>query len=146
MSLSAVRLAMMERFAQISGVDVPDDPLPARISDKTILVFPRSNQSAAQSRGKDPGSVGILSEDVMQVEYHRRVSYENLGSTMGDITTMIQTIGDTTWGEHAGGKFDGTILGIRGVSLVHLGALGWNEWTFGARLEISFAHTYYITS
>lgn len=143
MSLSAVRLAMMERFAQISGVDVPEDPLPARIIDKTIIVFPRSNDSVLQ--GKKTGVVGIMSEDVMQVEYHRRVSYENLGSTIGDITTMIQTISDATWSEHGGGKFDGTVFSIRGVALVHFGALGWNEWTFGARLEISYSHLYGVT-
>lgn len=76
----------------------------------------------------------------MQVEYHRRIPYEHLGSTMGDVTTMIETITLATWSELAGGKFDGTVLSIDEVALIHFGALGWNEWTFGARLEVSFTH------
>lgn len=139
MSLSAVRLAMMERFGEISGAHVPEDPLPHTIDDKTIVVFPRSGSSSLLSRGRG-ANIAIRSPEVMQVEYHRRIPYEHLGSTMGDITSMIEAITLATWGELAGGKFDGTVLSIDEVSLVHFGALGWNEWTFGARLEISFTH------
>lgn len=140
MTLSAVRLAMMDRFSQISGVNVPDDPLPREIDDKTIVVFPRTNESVPLSRGRTPQDIAIRSMDVMQVEYHRRVPYEHLGSTMGDVSTMIDTITAVAWSELAGGKFDGTIFSIQRVALVHFGALGWNEWTFGARLEISFTY------
>lgn len=146
MSLSTVRLAMMERFALISGVDVPSDPLPITISDKTIVVFPRIGKSTLLSKGRLPGDIAIQSDDVMQIEYHRRVPYRELGSTMGDITSMIETLTDVTWGELAGGKFDGTILSIQDVDLAHFGALGWNEWTFGARLEISYTHLTNISS
>lgn len=65
---------------------------------------------------------------------------------MGDITSMIDTITEWIWGELAGGKFDGTVLNISSVALVHFGALGWNEWTFGARLMVSFTYLTTITS
>lgn len=139
MSLAAVRLAMMERFTEIAGAHVPADPLPHTIDDKTIVVFPRSGLSNLLSKGRGPNIV-IKSPEVMQVEYHRRIPYEHLGSTMGDITSMIETITLVTWGEMAGGRFDGTVFSIDEVALVHFGALGWNEWTFGARLEIAFTH------
>lgn len=147
MTLAAVRLAMMDRFQDISGVNVPGDPLPREIDDKTIIVFPRSKNSGLLSRGK-AGSITTRSNDVMQVEYHRRIPYEHLGSTMGDITTMIDTIEFAVWGEFVlgGGGFDGTVFSIEGVSVVHFGALGWNEWTFGARLEISFTHLNDVSS
>lgn len=147
MTLAAVRVAMMEKFATISGVIVPPDPLPREIDDKTIVVFPRSKNAGVMSRGKN-GSIVTRSNDVMQVEYHRRVPYEHLGSTMGDITAMIDTIDDAVWEEFAsgGGGFDGTVFSVEGVSLIHFGALGWNEWTFGARLEISFTHLTDISS
>lgn len=144
MSLSAIRLAMMERFAEISGVNVPLDPLPHTIDDKTIVVFPRTADSTLIGKGK-AGGLSTQSSDIMQVEYHRRIPYEHLGSTMGDITLMIETITDVVWAELAGGKFDGTVLSIQGVSLAHFGALGWNEWTFGARLEIAYTHLTHVT-
>lgn len=140
MGLAAIRLAIMERFAEIPGVIVPPDPLPMTIDDKTILVFPRVLESTLIARGRGSGSISIQSEDVMQTEYHRRIPYEHLGSTMGDITEMIETLTNVVWSEAVGGKFDGTILSIRSVALMHFGALGWNEWTFGARLEIAYTH------
>lgn len=141
MSLSAARLAMMDVFGDITGITVPPDPLPREIDDKTIVVFPRSANMGISSRGK-AGSIVVRSNDVMQVEYHRRVPYEHLGSTMGDVTAMIETIELAVWGQFAsgGGGFDGTVFSIESVSLIHFGALGWNEWTFGARLEIAFTH------
>lgn len=144
MSLTAVRLAMMERFAEISGVSVPSDPLPMTIQDKTIVVFPATGNSNLLGKGKD-GGIALQSPEIMQVEYHRRIPYEHLGSTMGDITSMIETITNVVWGELAGGKFDGTVSSVQRVSLAHFGALGWNEWTFGARLEIAYTHLSHIT-
>ena len=136
----------MDRFASLTGVEVPSDPLPMTISDKTILVFPRLEESSLLSRGDSAGSVGIQSDGVMQIEYHRRVPYEHLGTTMGDISTMVDTLRDLIWGELAGGKFAGTVFSISRVALVHLGALGWNEWTFGVRLETSFTYLTHVTS
>lgn len=146
MSLSAVRLAMMDTLSGITGVTVPSDPLPMTILDKTIVVFPRIGDSELLSRGRTAGEIAIQSHESMQVEYHRRVPYEHLGSTMGDITTMIETISDLVWAEMAGGKFGGTILSVQGVSLMHFGALGWNEWTFGARLGVNFTHVSLVSA
>lgn len=145
MSLADVRLAMMESLATISGVVVPADPLPKKIDDKTILVFPNVQTATVISKAQGRG-VATAVEGSMYVEYHRRVPYEHLGSTMGDITSMIDTITDLVWGELAGGRFDGTVHNIQGVSLAHFGALGWNEWTFGARLMVSFTYLKTITS
>lgn len=145
MSLADVRLAMMESLAGISGVIVPADPLPKTIDDKTILVFPGTNVSSLIGKGRN-GGLALSDSGTMQVEYHRRVPYEHLGSTIGDITSMIDTIEVLVWEELAGGKFDGTISNIQGVSLAHLGALGWNEWTFGARLMVSFTYLTTIMS
>lgn len=141
MSLVDVRLAMMQKFAEITGVTVPADPLPFEISDKTILVFPRMGTAIIESRGKN-GSIVLRCPDTIQVEYHRRIPYEHLGSTMGDVTAMIQTLILSVWGEfvQGGGHFNSTVLAIEGVSLTHFGALGWNEWTFGARLEVALIH------
>ena len=135
---------MMEALAAISGVDVPQDPLPREIEDKTIVVFPRTEESVVIAKGVGRG-LSLQTPGTMQVEYHRRVPYEHLGSTFGDISTMIGTISDLVWKEQAGGKFDGTILAIRSVALEHFGALGWNEWTFGARLVVSFTYLTTIT-
>jgi hypothetical protein len=146
MTMATVRLAMMNRFSDISGVIVPPDPLPLLIDDKTIVVFPRSSESSSLSKGSARGAVAITSDDVLQIEYHRRIPYEHLGSTFGDVTNMIDTISTICWSEHAGGKFDGEVFAIRGVSLVHFGALGWNEWTFGARLEVAFSYLANVTS
>lgn len=146
MTLSAVRTAMMERFALISGVEVPQDPLPHEIDDKTIVVFPRTDFSDTISKGSASQSVAVQSVGTMQVEYHRRIPYEHLGSTMSDITAIVDTIEDVVWSEHAGGKFDGTVFSIQRVALMHFGALGWNEWTFGARLEISFVYHRHVTA
>lgn len=139
MSLAAVRLAMMDKLDTITGVTVPQDPLPRTIDDKTIVVFPRTEESTVIAKGVGRG-LSLQTPGIMQVEYHRRVPYEHLGSTMGDISTMIDTISTLCWKEQAGGRFDGTVLQIRGVSLEHFGALGWNEWTFGARLMVSFTY------
>ena len=146
MSLEAVRLAMMDRYQGISGVVVPQDPLPMQIEDKSIIVFPRIGESNLLSKGRTSGALAIQSSDVMQVEYHRRVPYERLGSVIADVTEMVDAITDMTWGELAGGKFDDTILAITRVALAHFGEIGWNEWTFGARLEISFTHLTHISS
>jgi hypothetical protein len=135
---------MMERFAQIPGIIVPGDPLPMTIEDKTIVVFPRIGQSVALSAGRN-GGVAVQAPEVMQVEYHRRIPYEHLGSTMGDITSIIDSLTDVIWSELAGGKFDGTISNIQSVSLAHFGAIGWNEWTFGARLDVAFTHLMHFT-
>lgn len=140
MSLAAVRLAMMESFAMISGVEVPQDPLPREIDDKTIIVFPRIGETVAMSKGAVPRSVAVQKSDTIFVEYHRRIPYEHLGSTIGDITTMIDTMTDLCWRENAGGRFNGTVMSVQRVGLVHFGSLGWNEWTFGARLEVGFIH------
>lgn len=145
MTLSAVRLAMMESLATISGVTVPEDPLPKVIDDKTIIVFPGLQTTTILSKARDRG-IAISSDGTMQVEYHRRVPYEHLGSTMGDITSMIDTITELIWGELAGGGFSGTVHNIRGVALAHFGALGWNEWTFGARIMVSFTYLTTIPS
>ena len=145
MTLAAVRLAMMESLSSISGVNVPSDPLPKTIDDKTIVVFPNVQSSNVISKGVGRG-LGTATEGTMQIEYHRRIPYEQLGSTMGDITAMIDTITELVWGELAGGKFDGTVHNIQGVSLAHFGALGWNEWTFGARLMVSFTYLTTIPS
>lgn len=144
MSVSAVRLAMMERFADISGVVVPADPLPLEIENKSIIVFPRIGNTSILSRGKD-GGVAFQAEDVMQVEYHRVIPYRELGTVIGDVTSMIESIREATWSEVAGGKFDGTVLTVSSVSLAHFGAIGWNEWTFGARLEISYTHLSHVS-
>lgn len=146
MALADVRLAMMERYAELSGVTVPQDPLPMQLVDKSIIIFPRIGETVILSKGRTAGSVAVRSSDVMQVEYHRRIAYEQLGTTMGDITTMIDTIGEVAWSELAGGKFDDTVLSIDRVALAHFGAIGWNEWTFGARLEIAFTHLTHISS
>lgn len=145
MTLSLVRLAMMESLATIPGVSVPSDPLPKTIEDKTIVVFPDVVNSSIISKARDRG-IATASEGTMQIEYHRRVPYEHLGSTMGDITSMIDTITELVWGELAGGGFGGTVHNIRGVALAHFGALGWNEWTFGARLMVSFTYLTTIPS
>jgi len=144
MSLAEVRIAMMESLATLSGVDVPQDPLPREIEDKTIVVFPRIEESSVIAKGVGRG-LSLQTPGAMQVEYHRRVPYEHLGSTFGDVSTMIGTISDLVWKEQAGGKFDGTVLAIRSVALEHFGALGWNEWTFGARLVVSFTYLTTIT-
>jgi hypothetical protein len=141
MTLAAVRLAMMTKFATISGITVPQDPLPTQISDKTIMIFPRTGPTSVVGRGASR-SLSFSSSKTMDLEYHRRIPYEHLGSTIGDITTMIDTITEMAWGEFAsgGGRFDGTVESIEDVALMHFGALGWNEWTFGARMEISFTY------
>lgn len=146
MSLPDVRSAMITRFGSISGVVVPSDPYPMQIEDKTILMWPRIEDSVPISRGKTPGSVAVRGSDIMQVEYHRRVPYEYLGSTMGDLTSMVETIRNLVWLEHANGRFDNTVFGIERVSLTHLGALGWNEWTFGIRMEVAFIHDTVVTA
>lgn len=141
MSLQAVRLAMMERFADISGVTVPADPLPFQITDKTILIFPKMGPTEKIARGAGR-SLGFQSTRTIDLEYHRRIPYEHLGETIGDVTTMIDTITEMAWGESASGgsRFSGTVESIESVDLMHVGALGWNEWTFGARIEISFIY------
>lgn len=144
MSLAEVRLAMMDNFSTIPGVTIPQDPLPREIVDKTIIVFPRAQTSSAQSMAR--GAVATQTPGSMQVEYHRRIPYEHIGSVMADVTEMIDTIDDLCWKEHAGGKFDGTVLAVREISLEHFGALGWNEWTFGARLLVAFSYLSHHTS
>lgn len=141
MSLAEVRLAMMSKFASISGVTVPQDPLPLTIVDKTILIFPRLGPTSLMGRGKDR-SITFDAAKSVDLEYHRRIPYEHLGTTIGDITTIHDTITEMTWGEFAAGgsKFDGTVLSIENVALLHVGALQWNEWTFGIRMEISFTY------
>lgn len=140
MGLPEVRQAMMTKLRTISGVTVPQDPLPHTISDKTIVVFPRTSGTALSSTGRTRGEVAVRARSVLQVEYHRRIPYKELGSTIGDVTSMIDTIEDLVWGQAAGGRFDGTIISVEGVDLAHFGALGWNEWTFGARLEVTVTH------
>jgi hypothetical protein len=139
MSLAAIRLAMMERFDEIPDAVVPQDPLPHQLQDKSILMFPRVGSSELLSPGKGP-KVAVRLDGTMQVEYHRRIPYEHIGSSIPDITEMVDTIVEVVWSEMAGGKFGGTILSILGVSLNHLGALGWNEWTFGARMDVQFRY------
>jgi len=140
MSLAAVRLAMMETMDTIAGVTVPQDPLPRTIDDKTIIVFPRAEESVLIAKGGVAQGLSLQTPGTMQIEYHRRIAYEHLGSVMGDVSTMIDTISTLVWKELTGGYFDGTVSTIRGVSLEHFGALGWNEWTFGARLMVSFTY------
>lgn len=144
MTLAAVRLAMMDRYATISGVSVPADPLPFQIDDMTILIFPRMGPTNLVGRGRDR-SISFLSTRSVDIEYHRRIPYEHLGTTIGDVTTIIDTITEMTWGQMSvsGDKFGGTVESIESVSLMHVGSLQWNEWTFGARMEVSFT---YLTS
>ena len=146
MSLATIRLEMMTRYAQLSGVVVPQDPLPTQIADKSIIIFPRIGESNLIGRGSTRTSVSIRVDDVMQIEYHRRIPYEELGTTFPDISTMIDTIEEVAWGELAGGKFNGSVLNITRVALLHFGAIGWNEWTFGARLEVAFTHLKDVSS
>lgn len=141
MTLAAVRLAMMDRFDDISGILVPADPLPITIEDKTLMIFPRIGPTGNMGRGRDR-SITFSSAKSVDVEYHRRIPYEHLGSTIGELTTMHDTITEMAWGEFAvgGSKFDGTVESIENVALMHFGSLSWNEWTFGIRIEISFTY------
>ena len=139
MTLSEVRSAMMDKFATLNGVTVPQDPLPTRLEDKSIIVFPRSQRSEIVSKAVGRG-IATRTPGMMQVEYHRRIGYEQVGSVMSDLATVTDSIDELCWKELAGGKFDGSIFNLEGVSLEHLGALGWNEWTFGVRLVVSFTY------
>lgn len=146
MSLAAARLAMMDRFAAISGVTVPTDPLPPRIEDKSVIVIPISGETTVFSRGKN-GSVAVQSRDLMLVQYHWRVPAKDAGAVLGDVTAVAQALMETVWGEFVtgGGKFAETVQQVHGVRLEHVGGLQWNEWTFGCRVAIDFTHLTEIT-
>lgn len=140
-SLAAIRLAMMARFDDISGINVPQDPIPLQIPDKTIIIFPRMGPTEKIGRGQNR-SLSFQAQKSISVEYHRRISYQKIGDVLADVTEMVDTIEQMAWGELAqgGSKFGGTLEDIESVNLMHFGSLGWNEWTFGARMEISVTY------
>lgn len=140
-TLEEVRQAMMTKFGEIPGVTVPADPLPEVIPDKTIMIFPRMGPSQVEGRGRDR-QLSVTLQKVVDLEYHRVIPYTAIGSVISDITVMHDLITRKAWGEfsYGGSKFNGTVRSIEGVGLMHFGALIWNEWTFGIRMEISFTY------
>lgn len=78
----------------------------------------------------------------MSLEYHRRISYQAINSVIDDCSTMHDVILRKAWGEFSdgGGRFFDNVRSIENVNLMHFGTLGWNEWTFGIRIEVAFTY------
>lgn len=147
MAIDAVRLAIMAALGDVPGVTVPADPIPNQIEDKTIVVYPRPGSSTPGLHRAKNGGIVINARDTMVIEYHRVVPIQAVGSVWGDVTEMTETLRMAVWAQMVpgAGKFDGTVDQIHAVTTIHMGGLGWNEFTAGVRLGVDLTHSSIVT-